>query len=447
MTTFKRRLTLTAGWVLLSACGGGDGEDAGVSIPAAATAMQPLAVPASATAPDSAVPGELVVKLLAAAGLQPLLAQYRLTVIGQFGTRPIYRVRAAAGTSVQTLAARLARDPRVQFAEPNWRNRTPEGRRNEVWAIGADGASHAGQWSTRALRLAEAHGLSLGAGVTVAVLDTGVDAAHPALAGRLVPGFDFVDFDSDPAERGRVGDKGFGHGTLVASLVAQVAPQARIMPLRVLDAQGAGNVWVLAEALLHAVDPDRNPHTDDGARVINLSLGTTRQTALLANIVEIVSCGDDYDDDDDDSDPDVTRCSNGGGAVVVSAAGNSADTTLHYPAAEKHDGAMAVAASAESGTLASFSTHGDWVHVAAPGDRIHGAIPGGGWGVWSGTSMAAPMVAGAAALLRSRYPEWKPSDVTGKLQSNGRQLCGSNLKQVDVAAALDGTSGPSIGCP
>ncbi|MBC7940669.1 MAG: S8 family serine peptidase, partial [Chitinophagaceae bacterium] len=283
--------------------------------------------------------------------------------------------------------------------------------------------------------------------VTVAVLDTGVDVAHPALAGRLVAGFDFVDFDSDPAEAGGVGDTGYGHGTHVASLVAQVAPQARIMPLRVLDAQGAGNVWVLAEALLHAVDPDRNPNTNDGASVINLSLGTTRATALLENIVEIVSCGDDYDDDDDDSDPDVARCSSGGGAVVVSAAGNSGNSTLHYPAAEKHDGAMAVAASAESGLLAGFSTHGDWVHVAAPGDRIQGAIPGGGWGVWSGTSMAAPMVAGTAALLRAKFPEWKPSDVTSKLQSNGRQLCGSPLKQVDAAAALDGTSGPSIACP
>jgi thermitase len=106
-----------------------------------------------------------------------------------------------------------------------------------------------------------------------------------------------------------------------------------------------------------------------------------------------------------------------------------------------------VAASAESGTLAAFSTRGDWVQVAAPGEQIYGAIPGGGWAVWNGTSMAAPMAAGAAALLRARFPEWKPSDVTSRLVSNARQLCGSSLKQIDPASALGGTSGPDIVCP
>jgi subtilisin family serine protease len=232
----------------------------------------------------------------------------------------------------------------------------------------------------------------------------------------------------------------------VASLVAQVAPGARIQPLRVLDAQGVGNVWVLAEALLYAVDPDRDPRTNDGAQVINLSLGTLRRTNLLEDILERVTCGDDYDDDNDDGDDDVVRCAAQGGAVVISAAGNSGDTTPHYPAAERHNGALAVAANNEAGSLAAFSTRGDWVDVSAPGELIYGAVPGGAYAVWNGTSMAAPMVAGAAALLKSLHPQWKPGDVTNQLRSTAIALCGSSLKQIDPAAALSGSSGPGFNC-
>jgi thermitase len=429
-----------AACALFVACGGGGDS------PADGTDSQAASSPSSAAA-GATVANEVLVKLLNAADLPALLADNGLAVIDQFGQRPIYRLRAAAGSDIEALSARLEADARVQYAEPNLLHETPEGRRRQPWAIGGDAGTYATQWNTRALRLAEAHTLSLGSGVTVAVLDTGVDGAHPALAGRLVPGFDFVDFDAAPDEAGTVGDRGFGHGTHVASLVAQVAPGARIMPIRVLDAQGVGNIWVLAEGLLHAVDPDGNPASDDGAKVINLSLGTLRPTQLLEDIIEAVSCGDDYDDDDDDNDADKVRCAASGGAVVTSAAGNSGDTTRHYPAAEQHPGALAVAASTESGTLATFSTRGDWVQVAAPGAQIYGAVPGGGWAVWNGTSMAAPMAAGAAALLRSQFPQWKPSDVTSKLTSNGRQLCGSSLKQIDPMSALGGTSGPGIACP
>lgn len=279
-------------------------------------------------------------------------------------------------------------------------------------------------------------------GITVAVLDTGVDVAHPALAGRLVPGFDFVDFDTAPDEAGTVGDRGFAHGTHVASLVAQVAPGARIMPIRVLDAQGVGNTWVLAEDLLHAVDPDGNPATDDGTKVINLSLDTTRPTNLLEDIIEEVIC-----DDDDDDDKDV-RCAASGGAVVVSAAGNSGDTTRHYPAAEDEDDALAVAASTDAGKLAKLSSRDNWVHVAASDDRIYGAIPGGARGVWSGTSMAAPMTAGAAALLRARFQAWRPSKMARRLATTARPQCGNTtLRQIDPMSALSGTPGPGPVCP
>lgn len=444
MPAFKLHVLCAAACALLVACGGGSGSGGTANV---GDTANPGGMPPPESASD-AVPDELVVKLNNAADLQLLLAEYELSLLDQFGRRPIYRLRAGAGSDIESLQERLSADPRVRYAEPNALHTTPEERRHSAWAIGGDAGVYATQWNTRALRLAEAHALSSGAGVRVAVLDTGVDARHPALAGRLVPGFNFVDFNADPSEQGSAGDPGYGHGTHVASLIAQVAPQARIMPIRVLDVQGIGNIWVLAEGLLHAVDPDGDPTTDDGAHVINLSLGTTRPTELLEDIAEIARCDDDDDDvdDDEDHDDDVVRCAIAGGAVVVSAAGNSGDETQYFPAAEERNGAIAVAASTEADTLASFSTRGSWVQVAAPGDQVYGAIPGSRWGVWSGTSMAAPMVAGAVALLRARYPQWEPGDFVDRLVVTGAALCGSPLKRIDAAAALGAAAAVPTPC-
>src|SRR5205085_8027847 len=123
------------------------------------------------------------------------------------------------------------------IAEGNAVHGTPEARKNAVWAIGSAQA-FAQQWAPTALRIAEAQRFSTGAGIRIAVLDTGVDATHPLLAGHLLPGYDFVDDDADPSEEGTVGDAGFGHGTHVAGLIAMVAPSVQIMPLRVLDKNG-----------------------------------------------------------------------------------------------------------------------------------------------------------------------------------------------------------------
>ncbi len=223
-------------------------------------------------------------------------------------------------------AEQLRSDLRIEFAEPNYLAQTPEGRRGRSgWVIGGDAGTFATQWAPASLGFTAAHARNRGAGVTIAVLDNGVDPDHPALAGRLLPGFDFVDADDDPREEGIDGvDFGFGHGTHVAGLIALAAPEAKILPVRVLDPQGVGNIWVLAESLRYAIDPDGHPATNDGATVINLSLGTLRRTDLLEEIIALAAC----DDDDDD------HCSATGGAIVVAAAGNGGDSVPQYPAAE-----------------------------------------------------------------------------------------------------------------
>lgn len=396
---------------------------------------------------DPQVPGEVLLRLRSAASAGPLLARHPVTLVAQFGARPLYRLQVVGSATVAEVVRALELEPEVLLAEPNVLQQHPEARKNAVWAIGT-AAQYAEQWAPRAMHLAEAHAISSGTGVRVAVLDTGVDASHPALAGRLLPGHDFVDGDTDPSEGGSPADAGHGHGTHVAGLVALAAPGARILPLRVLDAQGSGNTWAIAQALLHAVDPDGNPASNDGAQVINLSLGTLQRTRLLDTVLKLSTCStpDRRTPAADFSDPgysgDKERCRKFGGSVITAAAGNGGSgSERQYPAAEGEYGLIAVAASTEAGALAGFSNTGGWIHVAGPGELITSSVPGGGYGTWSGTSMAAPLVAATAALVRARFPTLKPAEVARRIEESGTTLCGTALLQADALAALAGLPG------
>jgi len=394
---------------------------------------------------DEYVPGEVVVKLSQATDLPGVAADYGLDPMprDQFGTRPIYRL-AILNPSVSpppsNLAEQLEADPqrRVIYAEPNFIAQTPE-EGGESWGVGGDAGGFANQSFKNVIRLPEAHTRTRGRGITVAVLDTGVDAAHPELAGRLVAGRDFVDDDFDPSEVGNhEQNPTYGHGTHVAGLVALAAPEASIMPIRVLNPNGKGNIWVLVEALNYAVNPDGNPNTDDGADVINLSLTIKRETELLEEIIEDVTCGDNDEDEDEEGDEaEDDECLAGAlGVVVVAATGNSGMIIREYPAAESTPGLLAVAASDETDTLAAFSTRGTWVSVAAPGERILSSVPGGGYGTWNGTSMAAPLTAGQAALVRARYPHLRASEVAARIIEKAATISGPVSRRIDAAAAV-----------
>lgn len=428
------------------------------SVPAQ-PAAQAGAVAVTAPRPDRPVPREIVMQVADGQSADAVAGTHGLILLDQFGLRPIWRARIAAGDTVKRAVEALSADARVVYAEAHVEHQTPEGRHNVVWAIGGSEDEWAAQWAPKALRLPEAHALATGAGVRVALLDSGADLTHSALAGRWARdgqgrllGRDFVDGDDDPSEAGGVGDPGFGHGTHVAGLIALAAPDAKLMPVRVLEPSGQGNVWVLAEALMWAVDPDGNPLTADGADVVNLSLGTTRRTRFLDQAIELATCSDDDDDEEDGYDgpgfeADEARCDAQGGTVVMASAGNeAASKPLIYPAAEQAEGQLSIAASTPKRRLAAFSSRGTWVNLAAPGDRIISSVPGDQWAVWSGTSMASPLAAGVAALLRERQPDWKAVDVTKRLQDRSAAMCGTTLRQIDAAAAVRDENPPVRSC-
>ncbi len=407
------------------------------------------------------MPGEIVVKLYNATDLTGVAADFGLDPQPrkQFGSRPIYVLIIKDGDDAQDKAQQMAKDNRVQYVEPNHRYSAPEGQKRSSWARVENITDYAEQWAAAKIHLPEAHTAGSGTGVIVAVLDTGVDATHSALAGHLMSGYDFVDMDADPSEVGVPEvDSVYGHGTHVAGIVALTAPDAKIMPLRVLDQNGEGNIWVLAEALRYAVNPDGNLATDDGATVINMSLGTEQRTAFLDDIINLVTCSNNTSGGGghDMRLPDgVTmgtndkpeECLSRKGAVIVAAAGNDGNTLKEYPAAEDNKGVLAVAATTQDDVRASYSNYGSWVQIGAPGDAILSTVPGNQWGAWSGTSMATPFVAGVAALVQSVDSALTPDEVTRRIVNTADTISGEVRLRVDAATALGVTVAEPVTTP
>ncbi len=271
-----------------------------------------------------------------------------------------------------------------------------------VWATGYGAwATGYGAWATgttsaattfsdnvpiwNAINLSQAQSLvpELGRGVKVAVIDTGIDLSHPAFQGKLdtANAKDFVDGDMTPQEvnsaTGGYSD-GYGHGTAVADIVLQIAPNATILPIRVLDSLGNGDTATIASAISYAADM--------GAKVINLSLGSSSPTSSINKAIQDV----------------ISR-----GVAVVCAAGNTGNTSVLYPAvtadttSAQGNGSVGVGSVNTSYLKSSFSSYGSALEMEAPGENIMTAFPGGSVVKASGTSFSTPVVSGVLALAVS----------------------------------------------
>ncbi|MBG0820320.1 S8 family serine peptidase [Planomonospora sp. ID91781] len=266
------------------------------------------------------------------------------------------------------------------------------------------------QWPLNRLYGESVWASGTGAGQVVAVVDGGVDASHPDLAGAVLPGTDLVagsgDGRSDPD----------GHGTHVAGVIAAqagnglgiagLAHGAKILPVRVLDANGEGWYSDIAAGIVYAAD--------HGATVINLSLGGTSTDPVMQSAVDYALAKD---------------------VAVVAAAGNAGQSCaelrypkpglncgnpVSYPAA--FPGVVGVAATDSTDVRAAFSQYGSYVDVAAPGVSVYSTYPSGRYVYMDGTSMASPYAAAAVALIRAKFPAMSGPEATARLTGTAYDL-------------------------
>lgn len=260
-----------------------------------------------------------------------------------------------------------------------------------------------------------------GAGVVVAVLDGGFDLRHECLQGRLHPAaLDALDQDGDPQDLGNgvdddddgTVDSVVGHGTFTASLILAAAPDATILPIRVLDDEMWGTPLSVAQGIQHAID--------HGADVINMSLVVPTTTEMVR---------------------DAVRAAIDAGIVVVSSAGNGGSATWQNDP-QLASKVITVGAVDGEDRKADFSTTGAFVHVYAPGVRIVGALGGrnaNDYAHWDGTSFSAPIVSGVAAIGRGVKPGLTSGAFREALMGTSEEAAGvtpSVRGRVDAASAL-----------
>ena len=230
-----------------------------------------------------------------------------------------------------------------------------------------------------------------GSGVKVAVIDTGIQLNHPDLSGNILTGYDFVNNDSSANDDN-------GHGTHVAGIVASTmngsgnvgaSYSAKLIPIKVLNESGYGYLSDVAKGIYYA--------TDNGARVINLSLGTPYDSDVMRRAVAYAS---------------------NKGVLIVAAAGNESGAPCSYPAA--YSSVVCVVATTQDNKLASFSNIGG--ELAAPGVSNYSTYINSSYAKLSGTSMASPHVAGSAALLMSVCTDCTTSQIRDILRSTAIDL-------------------------
>lgn len=286
-----------------------------------------------------------------------------------------------------------------------------------------------------------------GAGITVAVIDTGVDPSHPALSGVLLPGYDFVhdmagaselvDLSPDMAASLSQsstsildGDhlvqmnsfteailsqsstsildgppESFGHGTMTAGLVHLVAPRAWIMPLKAFSADGSSDLFNIVKAIYYAVD--------NGANVISMSFEIPQSSPALQDAIQYALSKN---------------------VTLVAASGNDGQQVLVYPSG--YNSVIGVGSTSNTDGKSVFTNFGtNSVFVAAPGEGVITTYPGGNYAAGWGTSFSAPLVAGEAALVLQARPDYRPGDVANAV-SRAIQVQQMGHGRVDFCQAL-----------
>ncbi len=376
---------LIAAWILL-------GLAAGCGEPGPPTRPEHHASPPGAPHQTDPLPGErntaprqIVVTMAEGQGPDAINIALGTVTLGVLHEINSYLLRVPQSIPMDQILDMVAGFPGVEAVDYNWLLQSPESEQASL--AFNDGSQTAGQYHDQdfleRIEAPGAHSLSTGNGILVAVIDTGIELSHPALAGHItLDGYDFVDedpFANDEAngideDGDGLIDEAAGHGTHVAGLVLLGAPGVELQPLRVLDSEGWGSSFNVARAVIHAAE--RN------ATVINMSVGMRGNQPQLQQAI---------------------RWAADRGVVLVGAAGNGGrEAPDHYPAG--YPEVLAVAATDGDDIVASFSNYGRHIDLCAPGVGILSTYLNGKYAIWSGTSMSAPLVAAGAALVRAYNP-------------------------------------------
>lgn len=389
----------------------------------------PLSVAAAPPESTAYVPGELLVKFRPSADSKAITDAHRS--IGGSVKQTISRIGVEV-VSVQrgrekTKLAEYLRNPNVEFAELNGIYRAvampSDPRVGEQWQY--ENTGQTGGTADADIDAFAAWDVTQGsASVAVAILDTGIDSGHVDLAGKVARSVNFTNSST-------VEDR-YGHGTHVAGIVAATTnnglgvagtcPNCVLYNVKVLGDDGSGSWGNIAAGINWALD--------NGAKVINLSLGGSSGSYSLQSSINNAWAK---------------------GVVIVAAAGNSNTSSRFYPA--YYSNTIAVAATTSRDLRASYSNYGNWVDVAAPGDTILSTTMNDTYGNKSGTSMAAPHVAGLAGLLWSTSYGTSNSSVRSRLQSTADTIAGTGslwaYGRVNACKAVAGncdqsSSGPVV---
>ncbi|MDT0195683.1 S8 family serine peptidase [Arthrobacter sp. AB6] len=400
-----------------------------------------FAVPGNAAGQPTHVPGQILVKFRDNGAAAGVLRQHGLSDGPGVGSTGARLIKVPAGKELQLIAA-LSRNRAVEYAEADQVATVATDNSNVDYVPRQYALQNTGQgfWNTRETTYvapgkpdadvdaveAWGGGETIGAGIRVAVLDTGVASDNPDIAVK-------VDAHKNFSTAANGEDK-YGHGTHVAGIIAAtrdavgvtgVCPGCRILDGKVLNDSGSGSTSSIANGIAWAVSLK--------AQVINMSLGQRVSSRTLEAAVN-----------------DAWTA----GAVIVAAAGNGGTQSKIYPGA--YPNVIAVAATDNKDAKASFSTYGKWVDVAAPGVSVYSTFPNGsfqlatqngrahGYDIASGTSMASPVVAGVAGLVRGKYASADNASVRTIIESTADPIAGTGTYwfhgRVNAYKAVGGTA-------
>lgn len=375
-----------------------------------------LAMNSFAQVVDDFVPGQMVCQVLPGYNIDDINNQYGTTMGSYISEMGAYLLITEPGQDADSLAAVISENPSVVFCTPNYILDAPEAVQSSQPFLDENVVSNPHiQSALTSLGVDEAHTVSNGAGVKVAVVDVGVNLTHPMLAGAVTSGHDYV--SSDEISNDEPGGRSSGHGTFVAGVISLVAPEAQIVAYRVLDTTGRGDGFSVARAVIDAVN--------DGCKVVNLSMVMNTRHPVLDDAIMYAREHD---------------------VMVVAAAGNDSSDIDRFPADDSYT--LSVAAVDSMNHKADFSNYGSKVDVCAPGTHIYAPFLDTMYARWDGTSFAAPFVAGEAALLFSMNPYASWNDIRDAIEENSHSVDSLNpglegqlgFGVIDPRAAVQGFS-------